>query len=95
MTKEKIAKASVKAIPKIMVARIDPSASGFLPKASTALPATIPIPIPGPITPSPIDSAVANNFAASGDIIDSPPHVRQLTEKLLMSFLYCQTKKHC
>ena len=43
-----MATVSDKAIPKIIIVRILPSASGFLPTASTALLAAIPSPIPVP-----------------------------------------------
>jgi len=58
-----------------MIVRIDDSASGFLPRASTALPPIIPIPIPGHNAPNPIASAVPISFAASGDIVMITPPI--------------------
>ena len=47
------ARASVRAIPRNMVVRIVPCISGWRAMAVMALPATMPMPMPGPIAPRP------------------------------------------
>ena len=69
MTSAKMASASVNATPINITVCICPEASGLRPIASSALPTTSPIQMPGPMTPKPTASAMPIIFADSMSIL--------------------------
>src|SRR3990172_4312447 len=74
-------RASARAATRIMLVRMAPGASGFLPSACMAAAPMRPMPIPGPRRPRPMASPAASIFIVSGSICFFPPF---LSEALLL-----------
>src|SRR5438309_1548929 len=70
--------ASAKAMPRIMFVWITPTASGFRPSASIALPTRLPMPMPGPRAPKPIAIAAPMNFMPGSPIARRVNSIRAL-----------------